>query len=199
MANIYLLDIGNINLETISLEKELSANILSIVSKYKLQDDYLRSLVGWYLLTKYLKEDFFIDLKKENIEFNQYNKPYINKNIHFNITHSGNFVGIIISNNECGIDIEVYKENRDWDKIRKIILNEETNNYTIEELVKVWTMKEAYFKRIGTGINLTNLKKLINEKEVQTLKIYDIENNIYYLSYSIENNKRCKINRLNKI
>lgn len=199
MANIYLLDIGNINLETISLEKELSANILSIVSKYKLQDDYLRSLVGWYLLTKYLKEDFFIDLKKENIEFNQYNKPYINKNIHFNITHSGNFVGIIISNNECGIDIEVYKENRDWDKIRKIILNEENNNYTIEELVKVWTMKEAYFKRIGTGINLTNLKKLINEKEVQTLKIYDIENNIYYLSYSIENNKRCKINRLNKI
>ena len=198
MAKIYVFDMNAYKNNKKELEEILSSNILNIAKKYKLEKDYIRSLIGWYLLKKYLKEDFSMNLNEENIYFNDYGKPYIQRNISFNISHSLNYIAIIISNKYCGIDIEVCNSNRNWDKIKNYILSdkERENELESDDIAKMWTIKEAYFKKVGSGILLSKLKENINYKSVNTIQLYDSLNNKYYLSY-IADDEEYIINKVN--
>ncbi len=85
---------------------------------------------------------------------NEKGKPYAaDLNVFFNVSHSGDMVVCAVSDNEIGIDIE---------KIRPINLkaaekfacsNEiEYMEQTQNGFFEIWTLKEAYFKCIGTGL-----------------------------------------------
>ena len=84
----------------------------------------------------------------------EYGKPYAEGlPVHFSVSHSGDYAVCAVSENEIGIDIE---------KIRKINPNlstrfaseNETEYISSHEngLFEIWTLKEAYFKCIGTGL-----------------------------------------------
>ena len=124
-------------------------------------------------------------------------KPYIEEKINFNITHSNNYVAVIISDGCCGIDIEMCNEERDWNKLKDVILtNQEKNNIKDNNgLVKYWSKKEAYFKKLGCGIDFSKLKQDINYDEVATLRLKDLKNNEYYLSY-ISDDKEYTIEKI---
>ena len=191
MNNIYIIDISSVNLDLLELEKALPAQSLLIVNKYKNLEDRRNSLVAWYMLTKYLKNDYNIDLHNKEIMFNEYNKPYIN-GIYFNITHSKNYIGIAIANESCGIDIEVVDNNKIYKEsfIKRVLSNIEYNEYLINKnndfLIENWTKKEAYFKRNSTGIIMSKLNKNL-DYDATTIEIYDKFNNKYYLSISPKN------------
>lgn len=98
----------------------------------------------------------FCGIEKEQIEFalTERGKPVaVNCNINFNVSHSGDFVVCAVSEKEIGIDIE---------KIRPInpktaerfACPDELDYIKSEEngFFKIWTLKEAYFKCIGTGL-----------------------------------------------
>lgn len=191
MNNAYIIDISNINLDLISLENTLPNQCISIVNKYKNQDDKRNSLIAWHMLNKYLKNDYNIDLSTKKIMFNEYKKPYI-EGIYFNITHSKNYIGIAISNEECGIDIEVVDNDKIYKEsfIKKVLSNKEYDEYlTIKNndfIIKNWTKKEAYFKRSSTGIIMSKLKEDL-DYDSTTIELYDRLNNKYYLSISPKN------------
>jgi 4'-phosphopantetheinyl transferase len=87
-------------------------------------------------------------------------KPYIEGNpLYISISHSGDFVAVAIHAAPVGIDIEELKAVHPKLKDRICtdsdleFLNEGKNEIERnEKTLLIWTAKEAYFKKIGTGI-----------------------------------------------
>jgi phosphopantetheinyl transferase len=140
----------------------VDANRLARFNKYRLENDKLLTLGAGYFIKKYVGDDIF---------YNNYKKPYSN-NIFFNISHSFNFVVFIMSNKECGIDIEKVSEASK--EMSLYMFNEKIKNN--EDFIYHFTLKEALLKCIGLGLNISNIKDVPSK---EGLVIY--QNNDYYL------------------
>ena len=126
-----------------------------------------RAITGELLLIKGLKDFYKINYKNIIIKTNMYGKPYISnkkyQNIYFNISHSHDFAICAFSNKKIGVDIEKIRE-VNIQIINTIATNKEkeyilSNKKLIyERLFTIFTLKEAYFKKIGS--NLNNLKSV---------------------------------------
>ncbi|MCK5519516.1 MAG: 4'-phosphopantetheinyl transferase superfamily protein [Candidatus Marinimicrobia bacterium] len=90
-------------------------------------------------------------------------KPYLDNypDIHFNLSHSGNAIALLFSQKPCGIDIENLKKRHSEEKlVKRFFHKDEVDRYfeaTSEKertnyFFRIWTLKEAYLKAIGTGI-----------------------------------------------
>lgn len=101
-----------------------------------------------------ISEHCAVDAKSIKISLSEDGKPFaVDCNVNFNISHSGNWVICAVSENEIGIDIE---------KIRSVNPRAAEKFACAEELkyiashengfFEIWTLKEAYFKCIGTGL-----------------------------------------------
>lgn len=159
-----------------------------IFDKYQ---DHIKDEISkktWNFLIDILKKDYDINVLKEDIFFNQYGKPYLKNNyIYFNISHSKNMIALIISDNECGIDIEYIDKTRNIEGLSKKVLSskekeEFDKNKDIEIFYKFWTQKEAYYKYKGFGIEYKNLRKEINKDNIITKKIKE-SGDEYFVSY----------------
>lgn len=98
----------------------------------------------------------FCGIEKEQVEFDlsERGKPYaVNCNVNFNISHSGDFVVCAVSDNEIGIDIEKIRHVNPR-TAERFACPDELDYIKSEEngFFKIWTLKEAYFKCIGTGL-----------------------------------------------
>ena len=156
------------------------------IDKLKNTRDKKLSILSKYLLKTILSQKYQLDYN--NIYNNENNKPLI-KEIYFNISHSHDYVALVFSNNKVGIDIE---------KIRKVNINiinafctKNEKRYILNSkdkynnLFKIYTMKEAYFKMIGA--DLFNIKKIdfINRK-IHNLNIKQIYSIPEYIITIIE-------------
>ena len=134
--------------EKMSDERKLETNRL--VSKEK----KAAKIAADHLCRKMIAE--FCGVTPESIEFvkNEFGKPFAkNLPVHFSISHSNNTVICAVADKEIGIDIE---------KIRPINPKAAEKFATKTELeyiasnqsglFEIWTLKEAYFKCIGTGL-----------------------------------------------
>lgn len=110
-----------------------------------------------YLLSK----ETGLDVSQIHFVLNDNNKPYLQLDypLFFNVSHSGNYAIIALSNQEIGVDIERIKSGFDYAEIVptvfnnleiKTIDNSENKNYTF---YKFWTRKEAIVKATGKGID----------------------------------------------
>ena len=182
MTKLYLFDIKNYLKSNNEKFKIIPPSFKKRIDRYKDESDKLRSAVGYYLLIKYLKEDFNIEINDEDILTNKFDKPYIKNNpIYFSISHSLNFVGVLLSDNECGLDIQ-HDDNLTHEKLaKKILLDKEYEMYEKNRdiLFKKWVQIEAYYKKMGTGIKYNNLDISI---DYMVYEIFDNQNNKYYLS-----------------
>ena len=110
---------------------------------------------GFLSVRKLLQEAGFSD---HELFYDSFGKPHLNNGKHISITHSHHFSAIIISNENCGIDMEMQRE-----KIIKIapkfiqsenaFLDNNSPDY-IQKLTVIWGIKEAIFKiRNEAGIS----------------------------------------------
>ena len=164
------------------------------------------SYVG-HLLLKYALKRYGVKIEKHEISYGKYGKPYITDiKYHFNISHSNNLVYVIIGKNECGIDVEMVDETKDMDKIiNKFFPHQHAelcacldDDLKREYFYIFWTMMEANAKKEGISI-----LKYRNEnfKPIDNFFVKDKLGNQYCLAYTLENQKRVKIefNELNTI
>lgn len=104
-----------------------------------------------------------LNVSPESIELkkHKHGKPYIYgaDNWHFNISHTDGMVGIAISDEPVGIDIERIKD-ADLRIAKRFFTVSE--NYYIESaeckdkrFFEIWTKKEAYLKYTGKGLSLS--------------------------------------------
>ena len=145
-----------------------------------------QSIIGQKLLMDTLKEEY----KKVTITKNKYGKPYLNNNIYFNISHTNEYVVLVTSDKEIGIDIEKIRE-KDL-KEAKFFTTEQEYNYIInsknpqESFWTIYTLKEAYIKMKGTNFNdcqnvsfeIENSKVLCSDKKVEAKVHLSIPNYI---------------------
>lgn len=186
MTSIYISD-NTRNTKTLEqILEQIPSNIVEFPDKYKITGDKLASATAWYMLYKYLKEDYGIDLAKEQVITKVNRKPCVN-GIFFNISHSFNISAVIISDHECGIDVEMVNPKVDYELIsRRVLTKDEYFTYLRQRrasyFTMMWTKKETVFKYKGTGIIMGIFKELDTSK-VQTIQLDDSHNNLYYLSY----------------
>lgn len=121
------------------------------------------------------------------IFFSKNGKPYRKNGLFFSISHSRNRIALLISSKECGIDIQEV-QNKDFDSMSERVLSSREHSLYLKSKDKpsfftsCWVRKEAYLKRIGTGItSLSELKKF--DEDLTTFSIFDNEGNRYYYSY----------------
>ena len=147
----------------------------------KKDEDKKRSIIGQILLKDLLKDDY------KNFHVNKFGKIYINKNnIYFNISHSNDLVGCVMSNRKIGLDIEKIKE-VDLNIVKRFATASE-KEYILEKdsykrFFEIYTLKEAYFKMLGT--NLDNLKSV--EFSINKNKVTCSDNSIIAkINYSVD-------------
>lgn len=135
------------------------------VNKQKITADKLRMLAGG-LLINFVRKEYGID---NEIVVDKYGKPEFKKSkVKFNLSHSGKFAIIAVSDRNIGIDIQKIKEDKhrvaernftpaECDYINKA----RTDEARCQRFSEIWTMKEAYLKNIGLG-----LRKPLNSFEI---------------------------------
>jgi 4'-phosphopantetheinyl transferase len=92
-------------------------------------------------------------------------KPLFDGDIHFNIAHSGNVIAVVVDTQPVGIDIELPVQKPGVpgtdteDRITRRFFTPDERLYINgqegrrrERFYEVWTMKEAYGKKAGTGL-----------------------------------------------
>jgi len=130
------------------------------IDGFKFDKDKNLSL-GSELLLKYVMINEGLDYNSLTIKKGRHNKPYVDvKDFYFNVSHSGKYALIAISNKEVGCDIEEI-EKADINVVKRFfheneyyklltLLQEERNDV----FYRLWTMKEAYRKNKGVGLQM---------------------------------------------
>lgn len=94
-----------------------------------------------------------------DVTYGEYGKPEV-KGIHFNLSHSHDYVVCVVSKRAVGCDIEKIQAVREGVAKRFFHENETAHlkKYSGEEkdveFVRLWTMKESYLKMTGEGMHL---------------------------------------------
>ncbi len=188
-------------------EEELNLKSLDYLNKEEKQKaknffhkkNEINYMLSHIYLRKILSKHYPKVLPREwKFKTNKYGKPYIAQkeyeNIFFNISHTNRYFAMIISDKECGIDIEEENSIVINQNILDLVLTpKEQLLYKTKEVsfYTIWTLKEAYLKAIGKGLFIPlqdieflfikNNKPFRKKDYICITKI--IEPNIY-LSYS---------------
>ena len=104
----------------------------------------------------------YLEISDNTIEFgyNDRGKPYIKgSKLHFNMSHSGDYVVLAVSDHPVGIDIERLRCGRLSVAKRcfckeeyEDIINAGSEENQNRRFLEYWTLKEAYVKYLGEGL-----------------------------------------------
>lgn len=170
MIKLYIAVISDIDLKRVS---EIDADRACKVSRLKLSDDKKRCIAGGLFINKYLPS--------AKITVNEFGKPEADNGLHFNISHSGEYVLFALSDKKIGCDIEKFR-NIDPEKLGKIVFCDNEMSLIKNSADKqqcffdLWTRKESLLKCIGKGFHQ-------NSKSVDVSRnICQIAKNTYHFN-----------------
>jgi len=203
MIELYGLKIID-DLQFLELKGLLSAHLPDASAKksvqFKFQSDSQRQILGELMVRAVLCNHYHLNNELISFLYTDKKKPYLKNidHIHFNITHSGDWVVCAFSNKPVGVDVE---------KVRKINLNiarrffseKETailfslpHKQQFEFFFDLWTLKESYLKALGTGLT-KSLSSFTVEFSDNGIILMDGEEQIDV------NLKQVKLDRIHKL
>lgn len=114
---------------------------------------------------------------------NEHGKPYIiGHPIHYNISHSGQYVVLVTAEREVGVDVQEKRAARmesvakrffaeeEWQAVSECESEEEKRDL----FYRIWCRKEAYGKYLGIGLS-NNLLGINVLEELDNIKFHDLE------------------------
>lgn len=140
--------------------QELPKYMQTRILKYKKWQDAQSSLLGKILLQKGLQHLRLDKYSLKNLKLDDYQKPYLDEYISFNISHTDNYVICALSvKGMIGIDIEKIKAIK-LDDFRQCFSEREWRDIMQEDdsykaFYKYWTKKEAFVKAVGKGLHIS--------------------------------------------
>jgi len=142
----------NALLPIVSLEKQ------ERIRKFRFFQDARNCLLGDVLSRIEICRITGLRNKELIFSVNDYGKPIltISPNVHFNISHTGNYIACAISNEPVGIDIEIIKTVDLKIAERFFTLDEATyimDDESIFRFYEIWTKKESRIKLEGKGLH----------------------------------------------
>ena len=157
------------------------------IDRYRRQEDRMRSLAGEILAKRLAREMGDEAPVVENMPSGQ---PVLrSSHLHLSIAHSADRVACAVSLQPVGIDIEQVRPFRAG-MLRHVCTEEErefvlqgqesqgeiTDPRILDRFFEIWTGKEAWFKKAGTGIqNLQSVQVLSLPREVHRVEDYIIQ------------------------
>ena len=134
--------------------------------KFKFEQGQRLCVLAYQLLKEGLHKEYGIT-ENPIFEYNEHGKPSIvgHPEIYFNLSHCKEAVVCVISNHPIGVDVESIREFKDSlvnytmnaDEVREI----ESSENPASAFIRLWTMKEATMKLVGTGIS-NDMKTVID-------------------------------------
>lgn len=128
------------------------------IIKYRRWQDAQACLFGKILLLQCFQR-FYPSCTLNDLKYSAYQRPYINQPIDFNISHSGEYIVCVVSD-ECrvGIDVEEMKV-IDYDVYSTQFTDEEwglisSSGDSKRAFYRIWTQKEALIKANGKGLSI---------------------------------------------
>ncbi len=143
-------------LEIISSEKQ------ERIRKFAKSGDIKRVLMADVLVRYVIAEELKISNEKIEFGVNKYGKPFLkgNRNFHFNVSHSGDWIVCAADNKPVGIDVEkigpveleIAAQFFSDEEYKMLIAKspEDRQNFFFD----LWTLKESYIKAIGKGLSI---------------------------------------------
>lgn len=137
----------------------VSASRLERANRYRLEEDFNRSIVG-EALVHYMA---CTPMPQENWRYHSSGKPYLpsRPNLFFNLSHAGEGVACVFDAEEIGIDLEYIAPidfagivDRYFSSGEKRYLAQQNGERKLGAFYRVWTQKESYLKAVGTGLGV---------------------------------------------
>ncbi|CAH1190142.1 4'-phosphopantetheinyl transferase Sfp [Paenibacillus plantiphilus] len=144
------------------LSRLLSEEKRQRLSRFRNREDACRSLLGELLVKATVSERTGRPISSISMRTNSFGKPLLNGSqpLHFNISHSGNWIVAIIADEEVGIDVEVIKP-IDLIIAKRYFAKEEYSQLMavppqdrLAMFYTLWTLKESYVKAVGEGLSI---------------------------------------------
>jgi 4'-phosphopantetheinyl transferase len=128
-------------------------------NRFKNSKSALRSIFGELISRKILSEKLLTAPSYFEFKKTENGKPYLDsKDIHFNLSHSGEWVVFAYCDRETGIDIEKVRPvnyriaERFFSSGENDILSGLKGKRKLNFFFDLWTLKESYLKMLGTGL-----------------------------------------------
>lgn len=201
MVQVFILNIEGVDFEELlsSFAGRLPQQAIDKARCYKNPQDKVRNL-GGEILSRWALAKVSGNYPDKVFECNSNGKPLSGKpGLYFNISHSGDYVVVSVSDFETGVDIERLRLNK-MKVAKRFFSDEEIRNIQMSEepdarFSRYWSLKEAYLKYTGTGLtrelNSFTVKEiksgsysiLEEDSEMKELKIFHQQvNKNYFLS-----------------
>ena len=146
--------------------QEISEQRREQALKFKFEQGQRLCVLAYQLLKQGLREIYGIT-ENPVFEYNEHGKPSIvgHPEIFFNLSHCKHAAVCVVSDQPVGVDVESIREYKEGlvrysmndEEIRQI----ESSEHPDRAFIRLWTMKEATLKLIGTGIS-NDLKTAID-------------------------------------
>lgn len=118
------------------------------------------------ILADILKNDYKMEQCPEILR-DEMGKPYLKDcHLHFNVSHSGEYLAIAVSKSPVGIDIQKRKDIKEG-MYRKVVQPQEAvliEQDKENDFLRLWTLKESFVKAEGKGLRIS-MKDYWFEKE----------------------------------
>lgn len=134
-------------------------------------------LVGAVLARYALKRYCGLNTTEQQFEYTNHGKPYLSgvSGVHFNISHSGQYVACAVHNDRVGIDIQKINGYSPETAIRVCCAAElahiRESRDSASEFIRLWTQKEAVMKQSGTGILGVDIRHCLKGRAVASRRI----------------------------
>lgn len=178
MLKIYYINTSGISISDMEIfYPYLSNTRKETIQKLKFEKDKVHSFFSELLVRHVLVENYNMNFRNISFRARLTGKPYIENNlsIHYNISHSGDYVICVISNEEVGIDIEkretieldIAKNFFHYKEYQAIMENDKENRLSI--FYDYWCLKESYLKYSGRGlvVPLNSFQIEINQDDIK--------------------------------
>ena len=138
--------------------KEISEQRREQALKFKHEQGQRLCVLAYLLLKQALREGYGIT-ENPVFEYNEHGKPSIvgHPEIYFNLSHCKEAAICVVSDQPVGVDVEGIREYKE--SLVNYTMNDEeiaqikTAENPAAAFIRLWTMKEATTKLIGTGIS----------------------------------------------
>jgi len=143
----------------------LSSSEQQQAKSFRFDRDRKRYVLGKYMVRDLLARALHLRLEQIEFAFNKYGKPTLvrDSRVSFNLAHAGEYVACALAlDRDLGVDIEAERTDIDFislaspnfcsTEIRTLEASAGTRRMHL--FYKYWTLKEAYLKAEGSGLNI---------------------------------------------
>lgn len=177
------------------LLKLLPSESQEAVLRHKTIKGAQRTLLGDLLSRKLISTEISKPIHEIHYKKSIKGKPYLdNLPIHFNISHSGEWVVLAIGDIDVGIDVEVLRAvnyrvaTRFFSKEENDLLKQLNGNEKLKLFFDFWTIKESYLKLLGTGLT-KSLSSFSIIRDGENFKLKENTNNkhepVFFRQYNL--------------